>query len=139
MAGSTKYKEIDLSVGRAVDQLGRALVVTAPLRLQVNDFLNQIANRDNPKFYPVFIQTVDIAQVGDTQPGKCSVNLTTRFEESVQVSFGNPGAELTLLDQTLPTVADGLDITNVPGLVFSGSGRYTRCLSDCSSDVCSSD
>ncbi len=114
--GSVPYVDIDLSPGRAVDQLGRALVVTSPLRLQVSDFTDHIANRDKTKFYPVFIQAVDIAQVGDTQPGKCNVSLTTRFEESVQVSFGNPGSELTLLDQTLPTVADGLDTANVPGL-----------------------
>lgn len=114
--GTKPYVDIDLYPGRAVDQLGRALVVMSPLRLQVSDFTGQIANRDPTKFFPVYIQAVDVAQVGDTQPGKCSVNLTTRFEERVQVSYGNPGSELTLLDQTLPTVADGLDTTNLPSL-----------------------
>jgi len=114
--GSQPYVDIDLAVGRAVDQLGRALVVMAPLRLQVSDFQGQIANPDKAKFYPVYVQAVDLAQVGNTQPGKCSVNLATRYEESVQASFGNPGSELTLLDQALPTVADGLDTTNTPSL-----------------------
>ena len=127
--GATPYVDIDLAVGRAVDQLGRAIVVMAPLRLQVSDFQGQVANPDKAKFYPVFVQTVDVGQVGDTQPGKCSVSVITRYEESVQVSYGNPGSELTLLDQVLPTVADGLDTTNTPGLtakVLVGWVQYDK-------------
>ncbi|HEY6033640.1 MAG TPA: hypothetical protein VIV58_05250, partial [Kofleriaceae bacterium] len=61
--------------------------------------------------------------------GKCSVSVITRYEESVQVSYGNPGSELALLDQVLPTVADGLDTTNTPGLtakVLVGWVQYDK-------------
>lgn len=111
---------VTLSPGRAVDPLGRAIVVTAPVPLQPSDFTGQIANPDKTRFYPVFVQAIEVPKVGDTQPGKCGVTLTTRVEESQQISYGNPGSEISVLDQELPTVDEGLGTPTLNTKVLVG-------------------
>jgi hypothetical protein len=111
---------VTLSPGRAVDPLGRAIVVTAPLPLQPSDFTGQIANPDKTRFYPVFVQAIEVPRAGDTQPGKCGVTLTTRVEESQQISYGTPGSEISVLDQELPTVDEGLGTPTLNTKVLVG-------------------
>lgn len=111
---------VTLSPGRAVDPLGRAIVVTAPVPLQPSDFTGQIANPDKTRFYPVFIQAIEVPKVGDTQPGKCGVTLTTRVEESQQLAYGSPGSEIPILDQELPTVDEGLGTPTLNTKVLVG-------------------
>lgn len=115
-----KFVHVSVSPGRAVDRLGRAIVVTDPLPLDPGDFLAKIANVDNQKFYPVFVQAVDVDKPGDTQPGKCGVTLATRTEESLQVVFGNPGTELTVLDQQAATVDKLFDTPTSSDMVLVG-------------------
>lgn len=102
--GKTPYVDVKLSPGRAVDQLGRSIVVTNELPLDPKMFHDQIATQDKNKVYPVFVQAALVDKVGDTQPGKCGVTLVTRQEESVQVSFGSPGSEIAVFDREPVTV-----------------------------------
>jgi len=106
-AAGIPYIDVSLSPGRAVDQLGRSLVVTAAIPLEPKTFRDQIATQDKNKLYPVYVQSALVDKVGDTQPGKCGVSLVTRQEESVQVSFGNPGSEIGVLDREQVTVDQG--------------------------------
>jgi hypothetical protein len=106
-AANNKYIDVELSPGRAVDQLGRSIVVMAAMPLEPKTFLEQIANPDRNKLYPVYVQAALVDKVGDTQPGKCGITLVTRQEESVQVSFGNPGSEIAVFDRELVTVDQG--------------------------------
>jgi len=111
--GGNKFVDVSLSPGRAVDRLGRSIVATTAVPLDPAAFLQQIANPGKTDFFPVFIQAIDVPQPGSSQPGKCAVSLTTRIEESLQVSFGNPGSEIAILDQDPATVDEGF---GTPGL-----------------------
>lgn len=102
----TKYVDITLAPGRAVDRLGRSIVLGEAVPLDPDQFLQQIAKPDDTSLYPVFVQAVEIARTGETQPGRCAVALTTRVEEGFQIAFGSPGEELAVLDQPAVPVSE---------------------------------
>lgn len=112
-AGNNKFVDVSLSPGRAVDRLGRSIVVTTPLPLDPAVFVQQVANPGKTDFFPVFIQAIEVPQTGSPQPGACAVSLSTRIEESVQISFGRQGSEIAILDQDAATVDQGF---GTPGL-----------------------
>lgn len=102
-----KYVDVTLAPGRAVDRLGRPIVITTAVPLLPADFTDQVASPKDNELYPVFVQAIEIPRSGETQPGKCAVGSTSRIEESVQISFGTPGSEISILEQTEAPVADG--------------------------------
>ncbi len=108
------YVNIALQPGRAVDRLGRSIVVMSEVPLDPGDYKQQVATRDKTKLCPVFVQVIDVNRTGDTQPGKCAVNVITRVEETVQVVFGSPGTELAILDQAEATVDVDADTDATP-------------------------
>lgn len=144
--------DITIAPGRAVDQLGRSIVVTAAIALDPQAFAQQITPSGNvDDLYPVFVQAIEIPQKGSAQPGKCAVNLTTRIEEAVQVEFGGVGSELSVLDQQVATVdqlfgtATGtikvlvgwvkFDTDHFTGVATEASGTKLRYIGVVASDV----
>lgn len=144
--------DVSISPGRAVDQLGRSIVVTSTIALDPHTFSQQITASGNPDdLYPVFVQAIEIPQKGSQQPGKCAVNLTTRIEEAVQVEFGGIGSELSVLDQPVATVDQGFgtatgtnkvlvgwvkfDTDHFTGVATEASGTKLRYIGVVASDV----
>lgn len=118
------YVDVSLSPGRAVDRLGRSIVVTDPIPVEPELFKQQIAKRDDSSLYPVFVQAIDIPRKGETAPGKCNTSLTTRIEEALQVSFGSPGDELAVLDQTAATVDERFGTPKLSDKVLVGWVKF---------------
>src|SRR5262249_35379693 len=128
--GNKKYVDVSLSPGRAVDRLGRAIVVTTALPPDPTLFPGQIATPDPPKPSPAVLQAVDVPQLGDTQPGKCGVTLTTRIEEGLQISFGNPGTEISIVDAQPATVDEGLGTSTDDDKVLVGWVQFDPTISN---------
>jgi hypothetical protein len=122
--GAAPYVDVSVSPGRAVDRLGRSIVVTEAIPLDPDAFGAQFPSASVNDVYPVFVQAIEVAKQGETQPGKCGVALTTRIEERVQVSFGPPGAEISVLDQPLPSVADGFGTPTLTDVVLVGWVKF---------------
>ena len=118
--GTLDYVQVSLSPGRAVDRLGRAIVVTQPRTLDLKDFKDQVGSRTNGALYPVFVQAISVERRGQTQPGKCAVAQTTRIEESFQIVFGAPGSELPVLDAPAATVEADADQPGLFDMVLVG-------------------
>lgn len=123
------YVDVSLQPGRAVDQLGRSIVVTTAIPLDPADYKQHVATRDKTKLCPVFVQVNDVDLTGDTQPGKCAVTVTTRVDEAVQVVFGSPGTELAILDQTEATVDQTLDTATPSTMVLVGWVQFDPTIS----------
>jgi hypothetical protein len=122
--GKSKYVDVTLGAGRAVDRLGRSIVALDPIPLDPDAFRQQIAKPNNTDLYPVFVQAIEVPRSGETQPGKCAVALTTRIEETLQISFGSPGEELIVLDQTAATVDQGFGTPTLSDKVLVGWVKF---------------
>ncbi|HSN27622.1 MAG TPA: hypothetical protein VLT45_15125 [Kofleriaceae bacterium] len=125
---SETFVDVSLSPGRAVDRLGRSIVITDAIPLDPSDFVGQIANPDKTKLYPVFVQALDVEKPGETQPGKCGVTLATRTEESFQVSYGYPGSEKSTLDQPAATIDHVFDTPGLNDMVLVGWVQFDPAL-----------
>ena len=119
----TKYVDVSLSPGRAVDRLGRSIVVSEALPLDPDAFMKQV-KADATSAFPVFVQAIELPRAGETAPGKCSVGLTSRIEEGLQVSFGSPGEELAVLEETAATVDEGFGIPSLSDKVLVGWVKF---------------
>ncbi|HEX5062216.1 MAG TPA: hypothetical protein VFV99_22755 [Kofleriaceae bacterium] len=120
----TKYVDVTLAPGRAVDRLGRSILVTEGIPLDPDMFTQQIASPTDGVLYPVFVQAIEVARTGETQPGKCSVSLETRVEESLQIAFGSPGEEITVLDQAAVPVSEGFGTPALSDKVLVGWVKF---------------
>jgi len=108
-AAGTKYQEITLSPGVAIDGTGREIVVPEAERLS-DDLFDQlnVAIADKDAWYPVFL-------IGRDEPapqpplvvGACQNSQPTRQFEGYEVTFGRLGDELDLDKQDAPGVAEG--------------------------------
>ncbi|HWO25311.1 MAG TPA: hypothetical protein VNO30_41510 [Kofleriaceae bacterium] len=108
MEGET-YCDVELSPGRAVDRLGRAIVAIEPRLLDPRELESRITGaQTETDVYPVFVQALDIEHTGQTRPGKCAVGQVSRIEEGLLISFGAPGSEIPLLEQRPATVNEEL-------------------------------
>src|SRR4051812_23302697 len=76
VTGNQTGKLVDVAVGpgRAVDRLGRTIVVTESIPLDVNTFTAQFSSITT-ELYPIFVQATEVTKRGETQPGKCGVAL----------------------------------------------------------------
>jgi hypothetical protein len=125
-AAKTKYVDVNLAPGRAVDRLGRSIVISEAIPLDPDLFKQQITKPDAQMrtWYPVFVQAIEVPRAGETAPGKCSVALTTRIEESLQVSFGSPGEEIAVLDQQAATVDEAFGTPALNDKVLVGWVKF---------------
>jgi hypothetical protein len=126
-AAKTKYVDVNLSPGRAVDRLGQSIVVSQALPLEPEAFTKQV-KPDDTSLFPVFVQAIEVAKAGETAPGKCSVALTSRIEEAVQISFGSPGEEIAVLEQSAATVDEGFGKPALTDKVLVGWVRFNTTL-----------
>jgi hypothetical protein len=122
-AQQTKYVDVNLSPGRAVDRLGRSIVVSEALPLDPEAFTSQVT-KDATSLFPVFVQAIEVARPSESAPGKCAVGLTSRIEEGLQISFGSPGEELAVLDQDAATVDEGFGIPSLSDKVLVGWVKF---------------
>lgn len=122
--GKARYVDVTLGAGRAVDRLGRSIVVLEPIPVDPDAFRQQIAKPNSTDLYPVFVQAIEVPRAGETQPGKCAVALTTRIEEALQISFGLPGEELSVLDQPAATVDQGFGTPTLSDKVLVGWVKF---------------
>jgi hypothetical protein len=100
-----KYVDVNLLPGRAIDRLGRSIVVTEARLIDTTDF--DLSSSDENQLFPVFVQAIEVPVSGQAQPGKCAVNQAARIEERLQISFGTPGSEIVVLEQTSAGVTAG--------------------------------
>ena len=122
--GGAKYVDVSVAPGRAVDRLGRSIVVIEAIPLDPDAFHAQFPSAKPTELYPVFVQAIEVPRQGETQPGKCAVALTTRIEERVQVVFGPPGAEVSVLDPPPISVADGFGTPILTDMVLVGWVKF---------------
>jgi hypothetical protein len=110
-ASGQSYAVVTLAAGSAIDGTGREIVVPADLQLDPIDFLSQVNPQNDPAIlYPVFLSGLDQpAAAASGLTGACDTALSTRIQENYSISFGPPGGELSLADQTAPAVTDGPD------------------------------
>lgn len=103
------FVDVELSPGRAVDRMGRAIVSTEPRLLDPRDLESRITREQTERdVYPVFVQALDVPRPGQAQPGQCAVGQVARIEEGLLVSFGAPGSEIPLLEQGNAAVQEEL-------------------------------
>lgn len=97
-----------LSAGVAIDGTGRELVQTSQIPLDPSTF--NVAISDSTTWYPVFISGVDqAAPVSSSLTGACGSSQSTSTQETVSITFGSPGSELQIADQTAPAISDPPD------------------------------
>lgn len=123
----TKYVDVSLSPGRAVDRLGQSIVVSQALPLDPETFMKQVTP-DDTSLFPVFVQAIEVPRAGETAPGKCSVAPTSRIEEAVQISFGSPGEEIAVLEQSAATVDEGFGKPSLTDKVLVGWVKFNSTL-----------
>src|SRR5262245_26582816 len=58
--GTAKYVDVSVAPGRAVDRLGRAIVVTAAIPLDPDAFAAQFQPKSATDKYPVFVQAIEV-------------------------------------------------------------------------------
>jgi hypothetical protein len=109
MATNQSYAIVTVTAGLAVDGTGREIIVPADVQLDPNDFLSQVNPQPDPAtLYPVFLSGVDQpAPASSSLSGFCDSAQSTRMQENYNTSYGGPGAELSIADQTEPAIADG--------------------------------
>ncbi|HMF54728.1 MAG TPA: hypothetical protein VK619_00085 [Pyrinomonadaceae bacterium] len=109
--GGKKYQEVTLSAGVAIDGRGREVVVPEDELLSeaLFDELNLVIN-DGDALYPVFLIGRDqTASQQAIAARSCDSSQPTRKVEGFEITFGRPGEELDLDNQTEPTIAEGLE------------------------------
>jgi len=112
-ADGQRYVDVRLLPGRAVDRLGRVIVLTDVQDVEPSLFIDQIASPTATDRYPVYLQAIERPRTGDTRPGSCATGQPVQIEESFQLSFGGPGSEISILEQQPAPVEDGF---GVPGI-----------------------
>jgi hypothetical protein len=127
-SGGERFVAVQLMPGRAVDRLGRVIVVTEPIDVEPALFTDQIATPTTTDRYPVYIQAIERPRSGDARPGACSTAQPTQIEEGFQLSFGGPGSEISILDQDAAPVADGLGAPTLFDKVVVGWVRWNPTL-----------
>jgi hypothetical protein len=123
-----RYVAVQLMPGRAVDRLGRVIVVTDAQDVEPALFAAQIATPTTSDRYPVYIQATEQPRSGDARPGACSTAQPTQVEESLQISFGGPGSEISILDQDAAPVADGFGVATLFDKIVVGWVRWNPTL-----------
>jgi len=127
---------VNLQPGRAIDRLGRVIIVSEQRPLVTADF--QLSSSNVNDLFPVYVQAIETPQTGSTQPGKCATAQPNRIEEAVQISFGTPGSELAVLEQDAATVDRGFGTPGLNDKVLVGwvgwSGKQFTRVSTTSSD-----
>jgi hypothetical protein len=104
-ATGTRFVEVTVAEGMAVDGTGREIVVPAPVVLAEADFA-AVNGADQPTTepYPVFLTAAERTP-GTAGIASCGVNgEPTRVEESYQILFGRLGDELLVAEQQPPGV-----------------------------------
>jgi hypothetical protein len=125
-SGGDKYVDVNLLPGRAVDRLGRSIVVTEPRLIDTTDF--DLSSTSPGQLFPVFVQAIEVPISGQTQPGKCAINQTARVEERLQLSFGTPGSEIVVLEQSGAGVAAGFGTPALNDKVLVGWVSWNQTL-----------
>jgi hypothetical protein len=123
-ASGDRYVDLQLLPGRAVDRLGRVIVLTDALDIEPSLFTDQIATPTATDAYPVYVQAIDRPRAGDTRPGSCATANPTQIEESLQISFDGPGTEISVLEQDPAPVTDGLGVPALSDKVLVGWVRW---------------
>ena len=101
-------KTVTLSAGIATDGTGREVVVPADVPLDPTTFDVPLSNAST--WYPVFLNGVDqTASPSSSLNGACGGSQSTSMQETYIISFGAPGSELQVSEQTAPTITDGPD------------------------------
>ena len=112
-SGDTKFKEVTLSAGVAIDRTGRQVVLAADTRLDETLFDElrvevAVTSAEEPPWYPVFVRGVDTEAPAQAMAGvSCGTTAPTRVTESAEITFGRPGQELDLDAGEPPEPADG--------------------------------
>jgi hypothetical protein len=103
-ATGSRYVEVTVSPGLAVDGTGREIVVASPVVLSEADFAEVNGAERTTQLYPVFLTAVDRPQSA-TGPASCSSTAgPTRVAETYQILFGRLGDERLVADQQPPEV-----------------------------------
>jgi hypothetical protein len=125
-ANGTRFVEVTVAEGMAVDGTGREIVVPAPVVLSEADFAAvNGADQATTELYPVFLTAAE--RIPSTVGiGSCGVNgEPTRVEESYQILFGRLGDELLVTEQQPPAVADPPADPPTRWLVLLGFVQWT--------------
>ncbi|WP_406631339.1 hypothetical protein [Amycolatopsis sp. WGS_07] len=126
-ATNTRYVEVRVSPGFAVDGTGRELVVPEAVVLRESDF-EAVNGADLPTTepYPVFLSAVDRTPAQSTRLDSCGATAgQSRVEESYQVLFGRLGDERLAADQQPPAAGSAPADPPVRWLVLLGYVRWT--------------
>lgn len=123
-ASGERYVDVQLMPGRAVDRLGRVIVLTEAREIEPSLFTDQIATPSAGELYPVYIQAIDRPRSAGTRPGACATAQPALIEEGLQISFDRPGSEIAILDQEAAPVADGLGAPSLFDKVLVGWVRW---------------
>ncbi|GII84250.1 hypothetical protein Ssi03_22400 [Sphaerisporangium siamense] len=123
----TRYVEVSLAAGMAVDGTGREIVVTEPVVLRESDF-EDVNGADLPtgEPYPVFLTSAEREPSRSPVAGSCGGTAgRTRVEETYQILFGRLGDERLVADQRPPEVGAAPADPPVRWLVLLGYVRWT--------------
>jgi hypothetical protein len=115
-------KSIVLTQGVAKDGSGREIIVPVDVSLNPADFSSSVSGKKDI-WYPVFLSGRDERAMGTSMlTGACSSSLPTQIKENYDISYGSPGSEQALDEQTLPVITDGPadGVTSNPWLVLLG-------------------
>jgi hypothetical protein len=110
-AGGVNYAVVTVNAGVAIDGTGREIIVPANVQLDPTEFMSQVNPQpDASILYPVFLTGLDQAAAASSGlNGACDSSQSTQMQETYSISFGSPGGELSIADQTPPGVTDGPD------------------------------
>ena len=125
-AGGVRYVDVQLKPGRAVDRLGRVIVLTEPRDIEPALFIDQIATPSATELYPVYVQAIERPRAGEGRPGACATARPALIEEGLQLAFDRPGSEISILEQEAAPVADGLGAPTLFDKVLIGWVRWNR-------------
>lgn len=102
-----EYMAVSLTEGMAADGSGREIIVVGEVPLNPEDFGHQI-NGKKDLWYPVFLSGRDEnAASSSLLTGACTSSLPTQVKETYDITYGTPGAEQSLDEQTAPGISDG--------------------------------
>jgi hypothetical protein len=110
-AAGVSYAMVAVDAGLAIDGTGREIIVPDKVQLDPTDFLSQVNPQTDPAIlYPVFLTGLDQpAPASSSLTGACDSSQSTRTQENYNISYGAPGSELSVADQTAPGITDGPD------------------------------
>jgi hypothetical protein len=125
VTGLQLTKAYVVTAGIAIDGTGREVVVATDYALDPTLF-NVYAQGDPNTLYPVFLNGVDQpASPSSNLTGACGGSQSTSMQENYSVTFGSPGSELQIADQTAPAITDGPDDgTSNPWLILLGFVKW---------------